>query len=101
MTKRIHVAATKDLIKELVGVHGVSVVSKDWQGTPEEFMQQIDADPREVFVIGKCDNVQPDGSCGGHEVCPACEGDGKVRVPCGHCKGKGVIDDISSSSQKA
>ncbi len=63
----LHVGIAKWLLIELLTEHGAAAVLKGWQGTDLEAYEAIQRDPRAFFVLDpSCDNVQPDGACGGH-----------------------------------
>lgn len=69
MSRTIHCCITKDGLKKDIRKHGArSVLTGLADGlTDSDILAQIDADPREYFVFGSCDNQTADGQCAGHE----------------------------------
>jgi hypothetical protein len=63
---RYHLAGTKQHVIEEIQEHGGAYVLKNWEGSDEEAIARIRDEPREVFVIGECDNRDARGECLGH-----------------------------------
>jgi hypothetical protein len=63
----IHGQATKAWLRQQVEMLGPGVLGHHTVSTAAA-LALIDADPREYFVLGRCDNQRPDGSCAGHPL---------------------------------
>lgn len=74
--RRFHMGVAKRQMISMIRAHGAREVLMDWDGTDEEAIAELRADPREVFLPGgPCDNADPvTGRCLGH---PRKEGDTK------------------------
>ena len=64
----VHCAMTKAYLRREIKRHGAAAVLVLPAGaTDADALAAIDADPRELFVLGACDNRRADGGCAGHE----------------------------------
>jgi hypothetical protein len=65
----VHCAMTKAYLRREIERHGAAAVL---EGLPEgttdaDALAELERDPRELFVVGDCDNLRPDGGCAGHD----------------------------------
>lgn len=68
MPQTIHCCITKAGLVADIRKHGArSVLANLAEGvTDGDVLAEIEADPREYFVFGSCDNQTDEGRCGGH-----------------------------------
>jgi hypothetical protein len=63
----VHVGMTKLLLLNLIRNDGAVKVLVNWQGTDEEAIEAVAADPREIFTLTpECDRQDERGHCMGH-----------------------------------
>lgn len=63
----IHTAMTKAYLRREIERHGAAaVLSGPDRMTDASALAALERDPRELFVVGECDNRRPDGGCAGH-----------------------------------
>lgn len=60
-----HMTATKSYLRRAVEDLGAEVIGRPDLSTAEA-LAAIDADPRDYFTVGQCDNELPNGRCGEH-----------------------------------
>lgn len=61
-----HVGFAKDYLVRVIRTHGSGEVLSAWEGTDDEAIAAVQADPREVFCSCDCPK-KPNGSCAGME----------------------------------
>jgi hypothetical protein len=54
------------LIRMIAHDHSTKGILLDWDGTTEEAIKMLLDGPE--FLVGECDNKNPDGSCAGHPL---------------------------------
>jgi hypothetical protein len=59
-----HVGVAKRLVVEWIRTDGAASVLNGWEGSDEDAIAAVLADPRETFVTCDCAK-EPDGSCAG------------------------------------
>ncbi len=65
MKHTFHISATKAWIMSQIEQYGTEVLD-NFDGTTEEALAEVAADPRTHFPVGDCDNQSPEGKCLGH-----------------------------------
>ena len=67
----LHAAMTKAFLRREIQRLGADNVLVIPHGTTDaDALAELDNDPRELFVLGRCDNLRPDGGCAGHPSPP-------------------------------
>ncbi len=67
MPQLLHLGVSKSYLCGLIRRDGASRVLANWTGTDDEAIAAVEADGREVFAIGPCDNQDATGLCRGHD----------------------------------
>ena len=67
MTHTFHMTATKQYIIAQIQACGAKAVLDNFDGTDEEAIAALRADPHTHFPIGDCDNQDESGRCLGHD----------------------------------
>jgi len=69
-TTHFHLSLAKRYVLKLIREQGPEHVLSNFEGTVDEAIAAVKADPRDSFVVGDCDHVDATGRCLGHRETP-------------------------------